>query len=184
MIISRPRLLWMLFFIGIFFASLYPHADADTGWHLRYGDHLLETGSLSRENQFSWIMPGYRWVNHSWGYDLIIALLNQLGGFTALSFTASLLIATSVTLFTRAITPKKSLHLLFLQLIVWAYFISHLYNLGLKSGLFSFLGTSILLYLLIKRPRHTHLFSPSSFSSGQTSTANSSLASPFFSSLF
>jgi hypothetical protein len=157
---SRPQLLWILFFISIFFASLYPHADADAGWHLRYGEHLLETGTLLRENQFSWIMPDYRWVNHSWGYDLILASLNQIGGFTALSLTAALLIATSITLITRILTSQKTLHLLFLQLIIWVYFISHLYNLGLKSGLFSFLGTSILLLLLVKRPHHTHLYLP------------------------
>jgi hypothetical protein len=59
---------------------IYPYADYDWGWHYRYGEYLFTHGQLLRHDIYSWTMPGYEWVNHSWLYDPFLYILyNQTG---------------------------------------------------------------------------------------------------------
>jgi hypothetical protein len=71
-----------LVYAALFVCLVNPYADYDWGWHYRYGEYLLTHGRILRHDIFSWTMPGYEWVNHSWLYDpLLYVLYNHISFF-------------------------------------------------------------------------------------------------------
>lgn len=119
--------------VGIYF--LFPAADADLGWHLRYGEILIKTGKLVRQNIFSFVMPDYQWVNHSWLYDPLVSLLFRWGGFISLTISGALLICLSFYLISR----KLENFALLTATLIYCFFGFHLLSIGLRSQLFSLL---------------------------------------------
>jgi len=63
--------------------------DPDLGWHIRAGQHMIQTHSVIYRDAFSWSMPGYPWVDHEWATDVAIAFLYGAGGLTALGLVWS-----------------------------------------------------------------------------------------------
>lgn len=86
---------WMV----IFTASLYPPADSDLGWHLKYGEYFFTHFSILRENIFSQMMQGYHWVNSSWAIDLFTYSIFRSSGFIGLSIVGAVVITATVYLF-------------------------------------------------------------------------------------
>ena len=138
----------LLLLLSLFLVFLKPNTDADLGWHLRYGDHFLNTGQILRQNTFSTQMSNYSWPNHSWGYDVIISSIYKYSGFTALSIFATLLITISIFIFLR-----RQLHISSLILIPLIYFGTTLFYTGAKSQLVSFILTAFMFYLLYYQPK-------------------------------
>jgi hypothetical protein len=120
---------------------LYPMADADLGWHLRYGDYFLTHQQVLKTNEFSWTMPNYVWPNHSWGADVVTAWLFKLGSFDLLSLVASILIALSFWLTVRRLSPPA----VAVSAVIFIYFGQYLLNVGFRSQLFSLVFTCYLL---------------------------------------
>lgn len=77
--------------LGLLFACV-PIADSQTLMHIRSGEQLASRGFWPRGVEpFSYTAGDRRWVNLSWGFDLTIHALHQLGGGVALSLTTGLL---------------------------------------------------------------------------------------------
>src|SRR5882672_8019633 len=68
----RERLLSALVYAGLLIFVVTPYTDYDWGWHYRYGEYLVTHGHILRHDIYSWTMPGYEWVNHSWLYDPLL----------------------------------------------------------------------------------------------------------------
>ncbi len=73
----------------ILFALLFALAarvpvDTDTWWHLRSGEYTLTRGMIHAD-PFSHSMAGERWINHSWGAQIILYLVWQVGGMLGLA---------------------------------------------------------------------------------------------------
>ena len=64
-----------LIYSALFVYLIYPYSDFDWGWHYRYGEYFFTHHQILRHDIFSWTMPGYEWVNHSWLYDLVLYVL-------------------------------------------------------------------------------------------------------------
>jgi hypothetical protein len=79
-----------LVYAGLLVCLLYPYADYDWGWHYRYGEYLLTHGRILRHDIYSWTMPDYAWVNHSWLYDPLLYLLYSRVSFFGLSLVGGL----------------------------------------------------------------------------------------------
>jgi hypothetical protein len=78
----RERALSALVYAGLFVCLITPYTDYDWGWHYRYGEYLVTHGQILRHDIYSWTMPGYEWVNHSWLYDpLLYFLYNRISFF-------------------------------------------------------------------------------------------------------
>jgi len=77
-------------YVGLFLYLIYPYSDFDWGWHYRYGEYFFTHGRVLRHDPFSWTMPGYEWVNHSWLYDLVLYVLYTRTGFIGLSLAGAL----------------------------------------------------------------------------------------------
>ena len=84
------RVLLALVYAGLFVYLIYPYSDFDWGWHYRYGEYFFTHGRVLRHDPFSWTMPGYEWVNHSWLYDLVLYVLYTRTGFIGLSVAGAL----------------------------------------------------------------------------------------------
>lgn len=64
--------------------------DTDTWWHLRSGEHTLTHGMIYTD-PFSHTFQGQKWVNHSWGAQLVLVGMYRLLGNVGLSLYTTLL---------------------------------------------------------------------------------------------
>ncbi len=59
-------------------------ADPDLWGHLRFGLDLLESGSLTTVDPYSYLTAGHGWINHEWLAEAAFALAWKLGGSAGL----------------------------------------------------------------------------------------------------
>ena len=76
---------------GIFASRLL--GDADIGWHIRNGQLMLHTHSITRTDPFSAAMQGKSWYAWEWLYDLMIAAVHNWAGLNGVVWFTALLIA-------------------------------------------------------------------------------------------
>ncbi len=67
-------------------------ADGDTGWHIRTGDYILETGLIPRQDPFSYTRPGEPWFAWEWLSDLILAWVHRHWGLPGVAALAGVVI--------------------------------------------------------------------------------------------
>jgi hypothetical protein len=88
-----------LFVSGTGWANLL--ADGDTGWHIRTGEYILDTGSVPHRDIFSFSKPDAPWLAWEWLSDVIFAVLHRHSGLPGVVVLSGLLIAISATLLFR-----------------------------------------------------------------------------------
>jgi hypothetical protein len=95
---SLPDVVFVSLLVAAF-GALGPNLlqDADIGWHIRNGDHILSTHSVPRTDYFSYTMAGRPWYAWEWMYDAAISKIHsqaRLDGVVLLScFLAALTFA-------------------------------------------------------------------------------------------
>ncbi|HZR57506.1 MAG TPA: hypothetical protein VFA74_11580 [Terriglobales bacterium] len=67
--------------------------DADTGWHIRNGQLILQTHTITRTDPFSSTMSGQLWYAWEWLYDVFIAIIHRALGLNGVVFFTAALIA-------------------------------------------------------------------------------------------
>jgi hypothetical protein len=67
--------------------------DAGTGWHIRNGQQMLLTHTITRLDSFSATMSGKPWFAWEWLYDLLIAAIYQTLGMNGVVFYSAAMIA-------------------------------------------------------------------------------------------
>ena len=73
----------LLFWLLLFTNSGSPNgllSDAATGFHIRTGERILDTGALPYQDPFSFSKPGQTWIAWEWLADLLFAGLYRGGG--------------------------------------------------------------------------------------------------------
>ena len=60
--------------------------DAGTGWHIRDGELMLQTHSITRVDPFSATMSGQPWYAWEWLYDVLIAAIHHVLGLNGVVF--------------------------------------------------------------------------------------------------
>lgn len=133
-------------YIVVFTASLYAPSDSDLGWHLKYGEYFFKNGSILRENIFSTMMSGFRWINSSWATDLLSYATFRSFGFLGLSILAALIITAIFYFFSKAAKLD-----FFAQAIIFPillYLQKPFFEVSFRGQLLSLLSTGILFYLL------------------------------------
>jgi hypothetical protein len=76
-------------------------ADGDTGWHIRNGEQIIETGTVPHRDAFSFDSAGHPWFSWEWLSDVIFARLFRTGGLKAVAVFCGILIAASVSVLFR-----------------------------------------------------------------------------------
>src|SRR6266852_2440410 len=144
----RERLLSALVYAGLLICLVYPYTDYDWGSHYRYGEYLVTHRQILRHDIYSWTMPGFEWVNHSWLYDPLLYVL-----YNHISFFGLALAGAVVGLLTFHLCIRQ-VRLVFWQKAVLAAFFAALTKEALHQGLrtqgVGLLRVSILIDLLFR----------------------------------
>jgi hypothetical protein len=94
---TRKQLAWLPAFPEIFLAilllTLFGRAsawdavlgDADTGWHIRTGEFILNSGTVPVRDLYSFSRADQPWFAWEWLADLAFAALHRLGGLEAVA---------------------------------------------------------------------------------------------------
>jgi hypothetical protein len=72
--------------------------DAGTGWHIRNGELMLQTRSITRVDPFSATMSGQPWYAWEWLYDVLIAAIHHVLGLNGVVFYSAAVMAVSFVL--------------------------------------------------------------------------------------
>jgi hypothetical protein len=84
--------------------------DAGTGWHLRNGQLILATHTITRADPFSSTMQGRPWYAWEWLYDAKMAAIYNWTGLNGVVFVSALIIAATLAL-TFKLTLKRGANL-------------------------------------------------------------------------
>jgi hypothetical protein len=82
-----------LFGVGLGWSGLV--LDGDTGWHIRTGEYILQTGTVPHHDIFSWSKEGASWYAWEWLTDVQYALLHARWGLGGVAVFSGLLICAS-----------------------------------------------------------------------------------------
>ncbi len=134
-----------LSFIFIFLVSLYKPFDSDLGWHLKYGEYFFQHLAPLRVNTFSTEMPGFPWINSSWGTDLISYLAYHYFGFVGLSVLAAGVISLTLWFFAKAFKMDFFAKALTFPIIL--YFLYPINIVSFRGQLLSLMFLGVLLFL-------------------------------------
>ncbi len=72
--------------------------DASIGWHIRNGEQMLQTHSVTRTDPFSVTMGGQTWYAWEWLYDVVIARIHLGFGLNGVVFFTAVIIALTFAL--------------------------------------------------------------------------------------
>jgi hypothetical protein len=95
--------IFILLLLAMTCGALAPRllGDADIGWHIRNGELILRTHSITRADPFSSAMQGKPWYSWEWLYDVGIAAVHHWAGLNAVVFVSSIVIAFTFALLFR-----------------------------------------------------------------------------------
>lgn len=112
--------------------------DADTGYHIRAGDYILQTLSIPRHDLFSHITPPIPWTAHEWLSEVIMSLLHRHFGLTGVVLSFALLIALTYYLLFRVLRDSGGNILLAVAITILAFASSQIHWLA-RPHIFSLL---------------------------------------------
>jgi len=93
--------------------------DAGTGWHIRNGQLMLQTHSITRVDPFSATMSGHAWYAWEWLYDIFMASIHHWLGLNGVVFvSAAIMAATFVLIFRFAMRRGGSLPIVLFMLVL------------------------------------------------------------------
>ena len=139
-----PYVVSILLVLILLVLSFSAPNDPDMGWHLQNGAYILENLRLPTGDIYSWTMPGYPWVPHEWGTDVIMSALNNVGGLWALVVFFAIVTASTFYIVSGAVSTSRMTRLLVAIigiLISWTV-------IGVRPQMITLLGVAIVLYLI------------------------------------
>lgn len=82
--LTIERTMLVILFALLFALAARVPVDTDTWWHIRSGEYILQNGFIYTD-PFSYTMRGQPWIDHSWGAQVILYAIWQLGGYLGLT---------------------------------------------------------------------------------------------------
>jgi hypothetical protein len=97
---STTDLVFIVLLVAMTGGILAPRllGDASIGWHIRNGDLMLQSHSITRTDPFSVTMGGQTWYAWEWLYDLAIAGIHHWFGLNGVVFATAVIIAATFAL--------------------------------------------------------------------------------------
>jgi hypothetical protein len=71
--------------------------DADTGYHIRAGEYILDNLKVPHYDIFSFTTPPIPWTAHEWLSEVIFALIHKVSGLSGLVVGMTIVIASTYT---------------------------------------------------------------------------------------
>lgn len=131
----NPRFTVLLKFsilILVFILSVREPVDLDLGWHLRYGEYFFQTGQVLKDNILSFVWPDYKWVQASWGYDLLTYIVFKHFGFLGMSL-AGAFFTTLIFLVITFPLKKFTIPQLFIIAVIYLSQAAPLFGSGMRT---------------------------------------------------
>src|SRR5919199_625459 len=75
--------------------------DGDTGWHIRNGEHILQTRSWPKCDYFSYTHSGQPWFSWEWLADVVLAVIHRYAGLNGVVIWANLIFGFTFSLLFR-----------------------------------------------------------------------------------
>jgi hypothetical protein len=140
-------------FLGIlFFLTLSGDqvllGDADTGYHVRAGEFILDHFRIPQNDIFSYLTPPLPWTLHEWLAETIIAQLHRLAGLSGVVIFFAILIALSSSLTFELLLKLRS-NLLFAAAMALLVALCSASNWLARPHIFSFVFLIVWYHLLI-----------------------------------
>jgi hypothetical protein len=124
-------------------------ADADTGWHIRTGEWILQHRAVPQHDLFSFTRSGQVWFAWEWCWDVTFAAIHRAAGLAGVLFVnLAILSAVSALLF-RLVRRFSDSDLLAFLLTAIAMCASMLHWLA-RPHLLSWLFFLVLLHILVR----------------------------------
>ena len=97
---SVADLIFVLLLTAMTYGAMAPRllGDASIGWHIRNGQQMLLTHSITRTDSFSVTKSGQAWYAWEWLYDLTIVGIHDRLGLNGVVFFTALVIAATFAL--------------------------------------------------------------------------------------
>ncbi len=146
-ILTTERLLLLILFTSI--AIAIPSYEPDVLLHLTTGRYVLDVGALPHTDIFSYTRFGEPWVMHEWLYQILIYLLHDAFGITAIQIISAAILTAVIYLNKQncrlagaaEVTAWFSTILLF---TAWLFFVSN------RPHIFTYLFVSLLLHFFLR----------------------------------
>ena len=117
-------------------------SDGDTGYHIRAGDFIIQSGTVPKTDIFSHWTPALSWTAHEWLSEVLMAVVHEHAGLLGIVVLFSLTIAITNVLLFRMLRSEKHEILLPLILTVLAATTSSIHWLA-RPHIFSLMLTVI-----------------------------------------
>jgi len=140
-------IVFAIFFVAVFLFSLHPIRESDTGFIIRTGEYVWNTGLIPHTDIFSFTAPYAPWVAHYWLPGLFFFFFYSLfGAWGVILFVGCIGFFTFFTIFK---TVRLFSNTLWIPFIIFFFFFSLTFNLwSARPQIFSYLFTSLLLYII------------------------------------
>ncbi len=139
----------------IFLFFLNPPSDFDFGWHIQYGAYFWNHGQVLWENIFSSTFPLFRWVNHSWLYDILIYPVFIFTGFLGIALSGPILIFIALKIIFKTVKALPIEQLF--GAAVLSFFGLYSLGMGVRSRYPSFIFLAVV-YWIIEKGRQKFYF--------------------------
>ena len=145
--LSARALLGFVFLLLIFTVAARQIVDPDFWWHLKTGQHLIETRSIPHTDIFSTQFFGKEWIAHEWLSEILIYLVYRVVGFGGLIVAFGLVITAGFAIAYRR-CAKKVGHPYVSGAALLLGALAAAPTWGVRPQVFSFLFASVFLTLL------------------------------------
>lgn len=137
----------LLFFTFSFLFRTDESLNQDLGRHLKMGEVIVKWGSIPNTNLFSYTNPDFSYVNTHWLFGAMAYLISSSFGIYPLLILKVIIILMSVFL-TLKLIPKENQTILLPIGFIFLHVLRE--RTDLRPEIFSFLFTSITLFILYK----------------------------------
>lgn len=151
--LTMERLVVAILFLLLLAMAIRVPTDTDTWWHIRSGELIVETGHVPRVDTFSYTRDGHKWIDHSWGAQVILyGIYRVFGGHGVIGDRGNV----GLALYT-AILATGAMVFVYRMCAGTAYLRAFVVVLGAAAAavfwsprpqMFSFFLSALLLYLL------------------------------------
>jgi hypothetical protein len=116
--------------------------DADTGYHIRAGEYIIDNLKIPHYDLFSFIQPPIPWTAHEWLSEVIYGLVHNFSGLSGIVMVHALVIATVFLLLFKFMRASGISVLVSALLVALAVSVSTIHWLA-RPHIFSLLFTLI-----------------------------------------
>jgi hypothetical protein len=126
-----PPFVLFLFLVHLIFILMQPDRmlmDPGTGWQLKTGQLLVQTGELPAHDPFSYTVPQQSWTLYQWLFQALSGLLQAAGGIPLVTAVCALVLGWTLLVLMRRMLEHDTqiLAALFMVFVVWLVMTMHL----------------------------------------------------------